>query len=466
MSFKSLKVSIEEGVVEAGPALDPQESAVADADLVTDTVEATEETAAMDDAQATVEEISESMDEVQDITENVIEPADQGEGLSEGEAASVEALFRSVNRRCGLRSSRRSSTMPAKEQFGNKATRRQATRIAKESAWDKIKELWERFKTWLLQIWEKTKGWFGTISNSAGGIAEAFKKLKESLEKDRGTAYKKAEYREAKELDKIVIGKDERELEEKDIENYLTTGLDIAAMKSFLVRVETAMKTMLVSSDSANKGAITASARAGKELDAELISIMANGTALGFEIHDGETNIRKLCRDYRVNSDTIKDASKDVHGFGILAGGKVLVIERHNGDDSTRTYQTATMHSADENEGKRTFKNYSVPGLSKLCDVGYVQAKKMENVDSQFSAIADSMKAAVAAAEAALKTREAEVDSSQNASAMSVFSIIKSRLKFQNDLLGQLVKLACSGNLTMLTHTRALIANAWHKMEK
>ena len=466
MSFKSLKVSIEEGVVDAGPALDPQESAVADADLVTDTVEATEETAAMDDAQATVEEISESMDEVQDITENVIEPADQGEGLTEGEAASVEALFRSVNRRCGLRSSRRSGTMPAKEQFGNKATRRQATRIAKESAWDKIKELWERFKIWILQIWEKTKGWFGTIANSASGIAEGFKKLKEQLENDK-TQYKKSQYRDAKELDKIIIGKDERDPKEALIEKYLQDGVDIAAMKTMLSNVEAAMsKTMRWTSGDTSAAPSTNNEAASSELTKAVGTVLGGSSKLGFFKHEGESEIRKLCRDYRANNDTIKNPSKDVTGWGILPGGKVLVIEEHNSDKPKESYSTASLHSADENEGKRSFNDYTLPGLIKICAIGYVQAKKLEEVDSVFNAIADSMKAAVAKAEKDIKLREAEVQGSKDADTMVAFTAIKSNLKFQNDLLGDLVKIACSGSLTTLTNTRALVANAWHKMER
>lgn len=460
-SFRKLIISTEDDTIDAGPAPDPQEAAVSEANLATDIAETADDTAAMGEAQATLEEIDEAIGEAQDVLENVVEPAAQGDGMTEGESMAVETLMKSIRRR-GLIAgrSRRSSFMPAKEQFGNRATRRHATKIAKESVLDSIKDLWERFKKWISQMWEKVKSWFGGIVKSASGMADGFKTLKEKLLADKEN-YRPGDLRNDPSLDKMVIGDDVTEITQDIIEGYMSNCCDVATMEKiadqFEVLLSKHLKTGYMSSTS---GPVVSNRPSTADRDSEYIlnavkAMLSQHQKMGFKPLSKDA-IKSVCREWRE-----PDKVKEVNGYGILPGSKVLIIyTTENG--STHL----TQSSADNNNGKRSYKGFDTKLLSKLCDIGIVSCNQLAKSESFVTKLKEHVDSLVKSMNQQIDMSSSKAENSDNAATMTAFNDVKSNLKFANDLCQELVKVSGSGAISVLSHSRTVIVNAWHSLEK
>ena len=127
-----------------------------DADMVTD---------AADDANA-----------VGDIRDEMQESVDSGEGLDETAAEIAEVAIEAYARRLGYGA--RGRILPAKESFGGRSSRIQATRLAIEKADNIFKRAWDAIVSTVKKIFKKIVEWFRKLFDNTGKLKKAAGKMK------------------------------------------------------------------------------------------------------------------------------------------------------------------------------------------------------------------------------------------------------------------------------------------------
>ena len=127
-----------------------------DADMVTD---------AADDASA-----------VGDIRDEMQESVDSGEGLDETAAEIAEVAIEAYARRLGYGA--RGRILPAKESFGGRSSRIQATRLAIEKADNIFKRAWDAIVSTVKKIFKKIVEWFRKLFDNTGKLKKAASKMK------------------------------------------------------------------------------------------------------------------------------------------------------------------------------------------------------------------------------------------------------------------------------------------------
>ena len=127
-----------------------------DADMVTD---------AADDASA-----------VGDIRDEMQESVDSGEGLDETAAEIAEVAIEAYARRLGYGA--RGRILPAKESFGGRSSRIQATRLAIEKADNIFKRAWDAIVSTVKKIFKKITEWFSKLFDNTGKLKKAASKMK------------------------------------------------------------------------------------------------------------------------------------------------------------------------------------------------------------------------------------------------------------------------------------------------
>ena len=154
---------------------------------VADVNQADSENSGLQQSIAVAAEDADELDNIQAVADASLVP--QAEGGSSGEGLSPEAAqlaqvsVESISRRLGIFGT---TGIPSAEGFGSKNSRAAATRLASESIWSKLKQIWKAIVAAFKNMWTKLKAFVRSIFGGAERLQARAEKMLAKVNETKG----------------------------------------------------------------------------------------------------------------------------------------------------------------------------------------------------------------------------------------------------------------------------------------
>ena len=158
-----------EGGVDDGQEVDA-------AELASDTIETNDTAGEIIDGAESVESAADDANTVGEIRDQMEESVEDGEGMDETAAEIAEVAIEALANRLGYTHYGR--VLPAKESFGGRTSRIQATRLAIEKADNIFVRAWDAIVKTVKKIINKVLGWFHKLFDNTKKMQKAVDKMK------------------------------------------------------------------------------------------------------------------------------------------------------------------------------------------------------------------------------------------------------------------------------------------------
>ncbi len=146
------------------------------AELASATVETNDGAAEINNEVSDVESAADDADTVGEIRDQMEESVEEGEGMDETSAEIAEVAIEALATRLGYPHYGR--VLPAKESFGGRTSRIQATRLAIEKADNIFKRAWDAIVKTVKKIIAKVIDWFHKLFDNTKKLQKAAEKMK------------------------------------------------------------------------------------------------------------------------------------------------------------------------------------------------------------------------------------------------------------------------------------------------
>lgn len=150
-------------------------SDVNEAEVLSSVGESTEETHALVSDGEMVDNAATDAGTVSDIRDQLQESVDSGDGLDETAAEIAEVAIEALATSLGYK--HRGRLLPAKESFGGRSSRIQATRVAIEKADNIFKRAWEAIVSTIKKIFSKIVEWFRKLFDNSAKLKKAIEEM-------------------------------------------------------------------------------------------------------------------------------------------------------------------------------------------------------------------------------------------------------------------------------------------------